>query len=149
MNPPQVQDGEHMLSHFRLLVTPGTRAHQASLSFTTPQSLLKLTSIESMMPSNHLILCCHLSLLPSLFPSIRVFSKESALRIRWPENCSFSFSPSNEYSGLISFRIDICREMFFSAYHNAVAYPVSILLLTKTSSSVIHLHLVLFLSPKC
>ena len=67
--------------------------------------LLKLMSIESVMPSNHLILCCPLLLLPSIFPSIRVFSKKSALRIRWPNYWSFSFSPSNEYSGLISFRI--------------------------------------------
>ena len=92
-----------MLSHFRLLATPGTRAHQASLSFTTPQSLLTLMSIESVMPSNHLIHCRLLFLLPSLVPSIRVFSKESVLRIRWPKywRSSFSISPSNEYSGLI------------------------------------------------
>ena len=89
-------------------VTPGTAARQASLSFTSSQSLLKLMSIESVMPSNHLILCHHLLFLPSIFPSIRVFSKESVLRIRWPKDQSFSFSisPSNEYSGLISFRID-------------------------------------------
>ena len=81
---------------------------QASLSFTIFWSLLKLTSIESMMPSNHLILCCPLLLLPSVFPGSRVFSNESALCIRWPKYWSFSFSisPSNEYSGLISFRID-------------------------------------------
>ena len=85
-----------------------TAACQASLSFTTPGSLLKLMFIESMMPSNHLILCHPLLLLPSIFPSIRVFSNESALHIRWPKYWSFSFSisPSNEYSGLISFRID-------------------------------------------
>ena len=83
-------------------------AHQASLSFTNSQNLLKLMSIESMMPSNHLILCHPLLLLPSIFPSIRVFSKESVLRIRWPKYWSFSFSlsPSNEYSGLISFKMD-------------------------------------------
>ena len=87
---------------------PWTAAHQASLSFTTSQSLLKLMSIELLMPSNHLILCRPLLLLPSVFPSIRVFSKESALRIRWPKYWSFSFSLSlsNEYSGLISFRMD-------------------------------------------
>ena len=81
---------------------------QASLSFTISQSLLKLMSIESVMLSNHLILCCSLLLLPSIFPSIRVFSKESALHIRWPKywSSSFSINPSNEYSGLISFRID-------------------------------------------
>ena len=86
---------------------PWTAAYQASLSFTISQSLLKLISIESMMPSNNLILCCPLLLLPSIFPSIRVFSNESALHIRWPKYWSFSFiSPSNEYSGLISFKID-------------------------------------------
>ena len=76
------------------------------LSFTVSPSLLKLTSIESMVPSNHLILCCPLLLLPSVFLSIRVFSNESGLRIRWPKFRSFSTNPSNEYSGLISFRID-------------------------------------------
>ena len=88
--------------------TPWTAALQASLSFTISQSLLKLMSIESVMPSKHLILCRPLSPLPSIFPSIRVFSKESVLRIRWPKYWSFSFSisPSNEYSGLISFRIN-------------------------------------------
>ena len=85
-----------------------TAACQASLSITNAQSLLKLMSIESMIPSKHLIVCHPLLLPPSIFPSIRVFSKESALRIRWPKYWSFSFSisPSNEYSGLISFRID-------------------------------------------
>ena len=93
------------LSHVQLFVTPWTVAHQASLSFNISQSLLKLMSIELVMPSNHLILCHPLLLLPSIFPSIRVFSNESALRIIWPEYWSFSFSinPSNEYSGLISF----------------------------------------------
>ena len=89
-------------------VTPWTAAHQASLSFTISQSLLKLMSIESVMPSNHLILCCPLLLLPSIFPSTWVFSKESALHIRRPKYWSFSLSisPSNDYSKLISFRID-------------------------------------------
>ena len=87
-------------------VTPWTAACLASLSFTISWSLLKLMSVESVMPSNHLILCCPLLLPPSIFPSIRVFSNESALRIRWSKHWSFSFSPSNEYSGLISFRID-------------------------------------------
>ena len=94
--------------------TPGfpvhhlTAAHQVSLSITNTQSLLKLMSIESVMPSNHLILCCLLLLLPSTFPSIRVFSNESVLHIRWPKYWSFGFSitPSSEYSGLISFRMD-------------------------------------------
>ena len=96
------------LSHVQLFATPWTAARQASLSITNSQSLLKLTSIESVMPSNRLILCCPLLLLPSVFPSIRVFSNESVLRIRWPKYWSFSFSisPSNEYSGLISFRMD-------------------------------------------
>ena len=92
-----------------LFVTPWTPACQASLSIINSWSLLKLMSIESVMPSNHLtILCCPLLLLPSSFPSIRVFTNESALRIRWPKYWSFSLniSPSNEYSGLISFRID-------------------------------------------
>ena len=96
------------LSHVQLFVTPWTAAHQASLSFTNSQSLLKLMSVESLMQSNHLILCHPLLLLPSIFPSIRVFSNESVLRIRWQKYWSFSFSisPSNEYSGLISFRMD-------------------------------------------
>ena len=85
-----------------------TEAHQASLSFTISQSLLKLMSIELVMPSNHPILCHPPLLLPSIFPSIRVFSNESVLHIRWPKYCSFNFSitPSSEYTGLISFRID-------------------------------------------
>ena len=91
-----------------VFVTPWTAACQASLSFTISQSLLKLMSIELVMPSNHLILCHPLLLPPSIFPSIRVFSNESALHVRWPKYRSFSFSisPSNECSGLISFRID-------------------------------------------
>ena len=89
-------------------VTPWTAACQASLSYTNAQSWFKLMSIESVMPSNHLILCCPLLLPPSIFPSIRVFSKESALCIGWPKDWSFSFSisPSKKYSGLISFRMD-------------------------------------------
>ena len=96
-----------LLSHVRLFVTPWTAAHLASLT-TISQSLLKLMSIESVMPSNHLILCLPLLLLPSVFPSIRVFSSESVFRIRWPKywRVNVSISPSNEYSGLISFRID-------------------------------------------
>ena len=96
------------LSHVRLFATPWATACQASLSITNSWDLCKLVSIESVMPSNHLIICHPLLLLPSIFPSIRVFSNESALRIRWPKywNFSFSISPSSEYSGLISFGID-------------------------------------------
>ena len=95
------------LSCVQLFATPWTAAFQASLSITNSQSLLKLLSIESVMPSNHLILC-HPLLLPSIFPSIRVFPNDSALHIRWPKYWSFSFSisPSDEYSGLISFGMD-------------------------------------------
>ena len=96
------------LSCVQLFVTPWTAAHQVSLSITNSQSLLKFMSIKSVMPSNHLILCRPLFLLPTIFPSIRVFSNESAARIRWPKYWSFSFSisPSNEHSGLISFKMD-------------------------------------------
>ena len=97
-----------LLSHVQLFASPWIAACQASLSITSSQSLLKLMSIKSVMPSNHLILCHPLLLPPSVFPSIRVFSNESVLHIRWPKYWSFSFSisPSNEYSGLISFRMD-------------------------------------------
>ena len=97
------------LSRVRLFVTPWTAACQASLSIINTRSLLKLMSIESVMPFNHMILCCPLLLLSSIFPSIRVFSNESVLRIRWPKYWSFSFSisPSNEYSGLVSFRMNL------------------------------------------
>ena len=96
------------LSHVWLFATPWTAARQASLSITNSQSSLKLMSIKSLMPSNHVILCHPLLLPPSILPSIRVFSNESVLCIKWPEYWSFSFSisPSNEYSGLISFRMD-------------------------------------------
>ena len=94
------------LSHVQLCVTPWTAAHQASPSLTISQSLIKLMSIKSVMPSNHLILCHPLFLLPSVLPSIRVFSNESALCIRWPKYWSFNISLSSGYSGLISFRID-------------------------------------------
>ena len=100
-----VQFSRSVMSDF---ATPWTAARQASLSITNSRSLIKLMSIEPVMPSNHLILCCSFLLPPSIFPSIRVFSSESVLHIRWPKDWSFSFSisPSNEYSGLISFRID-------------------------------------------
>ena len=101
---PSVQS----LSRVRLFATPQTAARQASPSITNSRSPPKPMSIESVMPSNHLILCCPLLLLPSIFPSIRVFSNESALCIRWPKywNCSFKISPTNEHPGLISFRMD-------------------------------------------
>ena len=105
---------KHMFSsvqsfiHVRFSTTAWTAAHQASLSITNSQSLLRLMSIELVMPSDHLILCCSLLLPPSIFPSIRVFSNESVLRIKWPKYWSFSFNigPSNKYLGLISFRMD-------------------------------------------
>jgi len=101
--------GPQFSSVIQSLVTvydPWTAAHQGSLSITNSWSLLKLMSIESVMPSNHLILCCPLLLLPSIISSIRVFSNESVLRIRWPKNWNFSISPSSAYWGLISFRMD-------------------------------------------
>ena len=131
-------DGEYLrkkkschvqLSHVQLFANPWTAALQGSLSFTNSQSLLKLMSIESVMPSNHLILCCPLLLLPSIFPSTRVFSSELVLHIRWPKYWSFSFSisPSNEYSGLISFRI-VTSSQFegksFSYYTTTLILPL-------------------------
>ena len=111
------EEGSQVLSQFssvqllrrvRLFVTPWTAGRQASLSITNSRNFLKPMSIESVMPSNHLILCCPLLFLPSIFPRIRVFSNESALHIRWRKYFSFSFSitPSNEHPGLISFRMD-------------------------------------------
>ena len=95
-----------MLSRVQLFVMPWTAAHQASLSITNSWSLLKLMSTDSVMPCNHLVFCHPPLLLPSIFPSMRSFSNESVLHIRWPKYSSFSISPSNEYSGLISLRID-------------------------------------------
>ena len=105
---PSISQSVQSLSRFRLFATPWTTAHQASLSITNSWSSLKLLSIESVMPSIHLILCCPLLLLPPIPPIIRVFFNESTLRMRWPKYQSFSFSisPSNEHSGLISFRMD-------------------------------------------
>ena len=104
----QFSQSVQSLSRVRLFATPWNAARQASLSITNSRSLLKLMSIKSVMPSNHLILCHPLLLLPSIFPSIRVFSNESVLHIRWPKYWSFSFSisPSKEHPGLISFRMD-------------------------------------------
>ena len=107
-----------LLSCVQLFLTPWTAACQATLSFTSSQSLLKLLSIESVMPSNHLILCRPLLLLLSIFPNIRIFSNESVLPIRWPKYWSFSFSTSNECSGLISFRID---RFLFAVQFSSVA----------------------------
>ena len=132
------------LSRVWYFATPWTTAHQASLSITNSRNLPKLMSIELVMPSNHLILCLPLLLLPSIFPSIRVFSSESALHIRWPKYWSFSFniSPSNEYSGLISLRIDwfyllTVQETFKSLlqHHNLKAL-VLILLYGPTLTSI-------------
>ena len=108
MNQRFVFSSVQLLSHVQLFATPWTAACRASLSITNSQSLLKFMSIESVMPPNHLILCCPLILPPSIFPRIRVFSNELVLCIRWPKYWSFSFSISafSEYSGLISFRID-------------------------------------------
>ena len=119
------------LSHVQLFATPWTAPCQASLSIINSQSLLKLMSIESVMPSSHLILCHPLLLLPSIFPSIQVFSNELILCIRWPKYWSFSFStsPSNEYSGLISFRTDwldllAVQGTLWTERVNCVQFPV-------------------------
>ena len=131
-----------MLSHVRLFVTPWTAARQDSLSIINSWSLLKLMSIKSVMPSNHLILCGPLLLLPSIFPSIRVFSNESVLPIRWPKYWSFSFiiSPSNEYSELISFRIDWLGLL-------AVQGTLKSLLQHHSSKPSVLQHLAFFYSP--
>ena len=122
------------LSHVRLFVTPWTATLQASLSITSFRSLLKLMSMELVVPSNHLILCHPLLFLPSIFPTIRVSSNELALHIRWPKYWSFSFSPSSEYSGLISFTIEwfdllavqgILKSLF--QYHNLKASVLQVL----------------------
>ena len=129
------------LSRVRLFATPWTAAHQASLSITHFWSLLKLMSIESVMPSNHLILYHPLLLLPSIFPSFRVFSNEPVLRIRWPNYCSFSFSisPSNEYSGLISLTIDWFDLLTVQGTHkNLLQHHSFGTLLSLESNSHIH-----------
>ena len=130
------------LSHVWLFATPWITAHQASLSFTISWSLLKLMSIESVMPSNHLVLCYPLLLLPSIFHSIRVFSNEPALHIKWSKYWSFSFSisPSNEYSGLISFRMD-----WFDCL--AVQGTLKSLLQHRTSKASILQHSAFFYGP--
>ena len=124
--PSSLSSSVQLLGHVWLFATPGTAACQASLSITNSQSLFKLMSIESVMPSNHLILCRPLLLMPSIFPSIRVFSNESVLRIMWANYWSFSFSisPSNEYSGLISFRIDLFRIVLSLAQIKHFSIPI-------------------------
>ena len=124
-----------LLSRVRLFATPWTAARQASLSITNSQSLLRLMSIESGMPSNHLILCHPLLLLPSIFQS-SVFSHKSVLRIRWPEyGVSFSISPSNEYSGLIAFRMDRLDLLFFFFLNSTLLYSVGNWELSPANSS--------------
>ena len=129
-----------LLSRLQLFATPWTAARQASLSITKSRSLLKLLSIESVMPSNHLILCRPLLLLPPIPPSIRVFSNESTLRMRWPKFWSFTFnvSPSNEHPGLISFRMDWLDLL-------AVQGTLKILLQFHNSKGSIHFSISLFL----
>ena len=115
------------LSHVPLFATPWSTAHQTSLSFTIFGNLLKLMFTESVIPSNHLFLCCPLLLLPSIFPSNRVFSNELALHIRWPKCWSFglSISPSNEYSGLMSFMIDWFDYCFKSLNLGMICYQLN------------------------
>ena len=128
------------LSCVRLFATPWTAALQTSLSISNSQSLLKLMSIVSVMPSNHLIICLPLLLLPSIYPRIGVFSNESVLCIRWPKIWSFSFSisPSNEYSGLISFRIDWFHLL-------VVQWTLKSLLQHHSLKASIHRHLAIFI----
>ena len=135
----------HSLSHVQLFVTPQTAAHQASLSITNSQSLLRLMSIELVMPSSHLILCHPLLLMPSIFPSIRVFSYESLLCIRWPKYWRFSFSirPSIENSGLISFRI-VCFDLLAVEFLDLAL--LSLLLLSLRTKFVNPSHLSLSLN---
>ena len=134
------------LSHVQLFATSWTAAHQASLSITSSQSLLKLMSIKSVMPSNHLILCHPLLLLPSIFPSIRIFSNELILCIRWPKDWSFSFSisPSNEYSGLVSFRrtglISLQSKELSRVFSNTTVQKHQFLGAQLSSQSNSHIH---------
>ena len=137
------------LGRVRLFATPWTAARQASLPITNSQSSLKLMSIESVMPSNHLFLCRPLLLLPSIFPSFGVFSNESVLHIRWPKYWSFSFSisPSNEYSGLISFRMDWLDLLAVQGtlksllqHHSSKASPSALSFLHSPTLTSIHDH---------
>ena len=133
------------LSRVRLFATPWITARQASLSITNSQSLLKLTSIESVMPSNHLILCHPLLRLPSIFPSIRVFSNESVFHSRWPKYWSFSFniSPSNECSGLIYFRMDwfdLLEVQGSAVFSNTTVQKHQFFCIQLSSQSNSHMH---------
>ena len=129
------------LSRVQLFATPWTAAHQASLSITNSWRLLKLISIESVMPSNHLILCRPLLLLSSIFPSIKVFSIESVLCIRWPKYWSFSFSISlsNEYSGLISFKIDWLDLLAVQGTPKSLQHHSSKSILTRSAFFIVQL----------
>ena len=139
LSSPSQFSSVQSLSHVWLFATPWTAAHQSSLSITNSQSLLRLMSVESVMPSNYLILCHPLLLLPSVFPSIRIFSNESALRIRWPKYWSFSFNIShcNEHPGLIPFRINWLDLL-------AVQGTLKSLLQHHSSKASILLHLAFF-----
>ena len=136
------------LSHFRLFVTPWTAACQVSLSITKSRSLLKLMSIELVMPSNHHILCRLLFLLPSIFPSIRIFSNVSVLHIRWPKYWSFSFniSLSNEHSGLIPFRVDwldllaIQRTLKSLLQHESSKASIRVVFIENSLKLIIHVN---------
>ena len=136
------------LSHVQFLATPWTAAHQGSLSITNSWSSLRLTSIKSVIPSSHLILCCPLLLLPAIPPSIRVFTSESTLRMRWPKNWSFSFSiiPSKEIQGLISFRMDWlevgspCSPMDSRVFSNTTVQKHQFFSAQPSSQSNSHIH---------
>ena len=137
-----------LVSRVQLFATAWTAARQASLSITNSRSLLKLMPIELLMPSNHLILYCPLLLLPSIFPSIRVFSNESVLRIRWPKYWSFSFniSPSNGYSGLISFRIgwiSLQSKRFSRVFSNTIVQKHQFFAIQLSLWSNSHIHTLL------
>ena len=120
--PWQLQVDVQSLSHVQLFVTPWTAAHQVSLSFTISWNLLKLMSFELVMPPNHLVLCGHLLILPSIFPSIRVFSNDSAPYIRRPKYWSFSISPSSEYPRLIFFRISLQSKGLSRVFSNTIVW---------------------------
>ena len=139
------------LSHVRLFVTPCIAAHQASLSITNSRSLLKLTSIESVMPSSHLILCCPFLLLPPIPPSIRIFSNESTLLMRWPKYWSFSFSiiPSKVFPGLISFRMDSLQSKGLSrVFSNTTVQKHQFFSAQLSSQTNSHIHTCLLLLSK-